>query len=53
MDLAAAFGSLELGKSEVGLSDYSVSQATLEQIFIRFAKDQEEETGAVDGMIYQ
>ena len=43
IDLANLFLNLETKKAELGISDYSVSQATLEQIFIQFAKDQEEE----------
>eukprot|EP00123_Amoebidium_parasiticum_P018720 comp24269_c0_seq1/m.45256 comp24269_c0_seq1/g.45256 ORF comp24269_c0_seq1/g.45256 comp24269_c0_seq1/m.45256 type:complete len:1770 (-) comp24269_c0_seq1:99-5408(-) len=37
------FGQLEKGKKTLGLEDYSVSQTTLEQIFIRFARQQEED----------
>ena len=47
LDLAATFSVLETSKSQGLLADYSVSQATLEQIFIRFAKEQEEEPVAV------
>lgn len=32
--------------------DYSISQATLETIFMSFAKDQEEETASVPGVSY-
>lgn len=32
--------------------DYSISQATLETIFMSFAKDQEEETASVAGVAY-
>lgn len=43
IDLAATFHCLEEIKTMYGIVDYSVSQATLEQIFIKFAKEQEEE----------
>eukprot|EP01041_Mallomonas_annulata_P006632 gene6631-13438_t len=44
LDLAKTFQHLESCKNDtVGIVDYSVSQATLEQIFIRFAREQEEE----------
>lgn len=32
--------------------DYSISQATLETIFMSFAKNQEEETASVPGVSY-
>jgi hypothetical protein len=35
-------------REELGISEYSVSEATLEQIFIRFARQQEEEVAAPD-----
>ena len=50
VDLALAFSTLESSKDRLGVTDYSISQATLEQVFISFAKDQEEETGPVTGM---
>lgn len=50
IDLAAAFSALESNKAALEITDYSVSQCTLEQVFLRFAKDQEEETGPVAGM---
>lgn len=34
----------------IRIDDYSVSQTTLEQVFIRFAKDQKEETHAAPGL---
>ena len=46
VDLAESFRSLEQMKEDGSILDYSVSQSTLEQIFINFAKDQEEEKGA-------
>merc|ERR1711998_724137 len=39
LSLAAIFGLIEENKAQLGITDYSVSQTTLEQIFIRFAKD--------------
>jgi ABC-type multidrug transport system ATPase subunit len=45
LDLAWTFQSLEGNKAPLGISNYSVSQATLEQVFIKFAKEQEEEKG--------
>lgn len=50
VDLAVAFDLLESNKERLGILDYSISQATLEQVFIKFAKDQEEERGAVRGL---
>ena len=32
------------------IDDYSVSQTTLEQVFIRFAKEQNEETHSAPGL---
>lgn len=43
IDLSEAFGTLERSKDSHGIYDYSISQCTLEQIFIQFAKEQEEE----------
>ncbi len=49
-DLSAAFSLLEANKESLGILDYSISQCTLEQIFLDFAKEQEEETnGNTDG----
>lgn len=39
--IASAFSALESNKAHVGIQSYSISQATLEQIFMRFAKKQE------------
>jgi len=38
-------------KQQLNIKDYSVSETTLEQIFISFAKQQEEERGAVAGIM--
>ena len=50
IDLTSVFQSFEDNKSELEIFDYSVSQCTLEQIFIQFAKEQEEERGHIEGM---
>jgi ATP-binding cassette subfamily A (ABC1) protein 1 len=49
VDLAEAFSALEQYKAEYSIYDYSISQCTLEQVFLQFAKNQEEETGPVLG----
>jgi hypothetical protein len=33
---------MENHQEELGISDYAISQATLEQVFLHFAKEQEE-----------
>lgn len=43
LDLANTFRVLEAVKVEMQIYDYNVSQSSLEQVFIKFAKDQEEE----------
>ena len=50
IDLANAFQMLEQSKIVYDIYDYSISQCTLEQVFIQFAKDQEEETSQVAGL---
>ncbi|XP_061181930.1 phospholipid-transporting ATPase ABCA3-like isoform X1 [Saccostrea echinata] len=40
LTLGAIFGILEIAKSEFHIEDYSVSQTTLEQVFINFARSQ-------------
>ena len=50
LDLAEIFRTMEENKDRLDIFDYSVSQCTLEQIFLQFAKDQEEEQAAVAGM---
>jgi hypothetical protein len=42
VDLSSAFSSLERMKTQRDLFEYSLSQSTLEQIFINFAKQQDE-----------
>lgn len=51
VELAGVFQAFEANKERLQIFDYSVSQCTLEQIFLQFAKEQEEERGAVSGMI--
>lgn len=48
IDLALTFDSLEKNKASMEIYDYNVSQCSLEQVFIRFAREQEEETGRPD-----
>ena len=45
LDLAATFSFFEASKAEYHVLDYSVSQATLESVFVKFASEQEEEVG--------
>ena len=40
-DLSRVFDFIELNKERLGIISYSVSQATLEQIFIQLAKEQQ------------
>ena len=47
VDLARAFSSLEEFKEKLSIYDYNISQCTLEQVFIQFAKEQEEEVALV------
>lgn len=50
LDLAAAFSALESHKAQLQIADYSLSQCSLEQVFLQFAREQEEERGVADGM---
>lgn len=43
IDLESAFRALEQNKEALGILNYSISQSSLEQVFIKFAKEQEEE----------
>jgi len=43
INLANAFDALEKYKGEYEIYDYNISQCSLEQVFIRFAREQEEE----------
>ena len=40
--LARLFGALEAARADLGVEDYSISQTTLEQIFVGFAREQRE-----------
>ncbi len=52
LELADAFQFIESIKETFEIEDYSVSQGSLEQVFIRFAKQQSEETGRIAGINY-
>ena len=41
--LSAAFGSIEKHKQQLGISSFSISQLSLEQLFLKFAKHQANE----------
>jgi ABC-type multidrug transport system ATPase subunit len=51
VNLSGVFRKLEQDRAALGLADFSVSQTTLEQVFVRFAAQQEEETGISAGQI--
>jgi len=44
---------VEANRQAIGIRDYSMSETTLEQIFIQFAKQQSEEKGMVAGLHQQ
>ncbi|XP_078349015.1 cholesterol transporter ABCA5-like isoform X2 [Oculina patagonica] len=47
--LSVIFNKLERGKEEIGIEEYSFSQSTLEQVFLEFAREQDDDrTGAKD-----
>jgi hypothetical protein len=48
--IGQVFRFIEACKAQYDVKDYSVSETTLEQIFIQFAKQQEEETGRPAGL---
>jgi len=48
--LARVFRTIENHKEDLRIKDYSVSQTSLEQIFLHFARDQKEETALAPGM---
>jgi ABC-type multidrug transport system ATPase subunit len=48
INLSRAWEQVEKGKYEYQIEEYAISQTTLEQVFVRFASEQEEETG-MDG----
>mmetsp|Transcript_27372 Transcript_27372/g.37911 ORF Transcript_27372/g.37911 Transcript_27372/m.37911 type:complete len:101 (+) Transcript_27372:1-303(+) len=47
--LSKVFRMIEDNRNKLGIVGYSVSETTLEQIFIHFAKQQDEEKGPVAG----
>lgn len=47
IDLAKAFNALESNKSKLNIYDYNISQFTLEQVFIKFAREQDESSVAI------
>eukprot|EP00808_Paulinella_micropora_P011872 g18625.t1 len=51
LSLGRMFGLLETVKEQFAISAYSLSETSLEQIFIHFARQQEEEKGSVAGLI--
>lgn len=51
IDLAIAFATLEKMKGANKILSYSISQSTLEQIFIKFAAGQEEEKNIHDDLL--
>ena len=46
--LSQIFGQLEKNRRDLNLRDYSVSQSSLDQIFVNFAKEQVEEMGKTE-----
>jgi hypothetical protein len=49
LTLARIFEMIEESKDKLKIANYSVSQTSLEQIFIHFAKQQDEEKGIAQG----
>ena len=45
--LGPVFEALDRAKREIGLETYTLSQTTLEQVFLNIAEDQEEDTNAI------
>jgi len=50
MTLANIFRVINTNRAALSIAEYSVSEATLEQIFLHFAKQQDEETDKVEGV---
>ncbi|GAB5362141.1 hypothetical protein AAMO2058_000772800 [Amorphochlora amoebiformis] len=50
LTLGAAFAKIESALISLRITEYSLSEMTLEQIFIHFARQQKEETGSVAGL---
>lgn len=49
--LSSLFGIMEANRRDLGIEDYSISQTTLDQVFISFAKQQK--TGDEDGIDFR
>jgi hypothetical protein len=52
LQLGDLFEKLEEVKTSLNIVHYSVSQCTLEHVFIRFAKEQHEEQDRTQGIVY-
>jgi ATP-binding cassette, subfamily A (ABC1), member 3 len=48
--LSSLFSLMEARRSELGIAQYAISETSLEQIFIAFARQQDEEQGEVAGL---
>ena len=53
IDLAKAFDALEQNKLRLNIYDYNISQFTLEQVFIKFAREQEEEPAQAANQVHR
>jgi len=51
LKLSEMFAKLEAEREALSIEDYALSQTTLEKVFLQFAAEQEEETGAAPGMV--
>jgi ABC-type multidrug transport system ATPase subunit len=51
VSIATMFATMEQVKEQFHVREYSVSETSLEQIFIHFASQQDEETGKISGII--
>ncbi|MGH0142230.1 UNVERIFIED_CONTAM: hypothetical protein FKN15_019870 [Acipenser sinensis] len=51
--LARLFSILSKNKSQLRIEDYSVSQTTLDQVFVNFAKDQSDEDHSKDNSVHR
>ncbi|KAJ4944110.1 hypothetical protein JOQ06_012655 [Pogonophryne albipinna] len=51
--LARIFSLLSQNKDTLSIEDYSVSQTTLDQVFVNFAKDQSDEDHLKDGLLHK
>jgi len=48
--LSVMFSKLEESRERLGITDYALSQTTLEKVFLKFAAEQEEETNLAPGL---